>query len=109
MSKPNPRIDDMNNPSKSLETALKFIMSEKNLPSEYPDFESFTREVVRQISPYVVLVDRKAYTELSKPDTTEIKSLTEAVARHKKHNDEVEDSMRKRGSIPPPPMFPRNT
>jgi hypothetical protein len=104
MPKPNPRIEGdsiMAKSSQALEDALRYTLTDTNLPSQFPDFQALTRELIRRLSPYAVLVDRETYNQLTKPQSKASKELEETTARYKAHNDSVEASMRERGSIPP--------
>lgn len=90
----------------ALENALRFTLNEKNLPSEFPDFQALTRELVRQLAPYAVVIDRKTYVELTR--TKGVQGSTElnaVVARYTAFNDQVEASLSRKSTPPPPPNF----
>lgn len=87
-----------------LEDALRFVLTDVNLPTQYPDFQALTRDLIRRISPHAVLVERATYNELTKRDAQVSKELAATTARYKAHNDEVENAMRARGSVPPGPF-----
>jgi len=94
----------MANTSQVLEDALRYILTDTNLPSEFADFQALTRELIRRLSPYAVLVDRETYNRLTRPKTETAKGLEEVTARYKAHNDIVERGMKNRGSLPPMPL-----
>jgi small-conductance mechanosensitive channel len=90
--------------AQALEDALRYTLTETNLPTAFPDFQALTRELIRQLSPHAVLVERETYNELTKRDAQVSKSLEETTARYRAHNDEIEKRMRERGSVPPVPF-----
>ncbi len=90
--------------AQALEDALRYILTDTNLPSQYPDFQALTRDLIRRLSPHAVLVERDTYNSLTKRDAQVSKGLEEATERFKAHNDKLEAEMRQRGSIPPPPF-----
>lgn len=105
--KPNPRIEGdsiMAKSSQALEDALRFTLTDKNLPSEYADFQALTRELIRRLSPYAVLVDRPTYNQLTKPQSLVSKSLAEMTEHYRQHNDKVEAGLTRPASIPPPQL-----
>lgn len=87
--------------SQALEDALRYTLTDTNLPSQFADFQALTRELIKRLSPYAVLVDRETFNQLTRPQAQVSKSLEDATARYKAHNDSVEADMRQRGSIPP--------
>jgi hypothetical protein len=90
--------------AQALEDALRYVLTDVNLPSQYPDFQALTRDLIRRLSAHAVVIDRATYNALTKRDAQVSKSLEEMTAHYKAHNDEVEANMRARGSVPPMPF-----
>ncbi len=88
--------------SKILETVLKEILGETNLPSQYEDFQALTRDLVRKISAKFVLVDRKRWAELTKAKTPQLNDLAAVTAEYKRQNDAREARLNQRNSVVPP-------
>ncbi len=87
--------------SQVLEKALEEILGPTNLPSRYPDFQAFTRELVRKLADKLVLVDRKTWNEVHRSVGQAGSGLAGVTERFKRHNDELEASMSKRDSVIP--------